>query len=633
MKDRRTCRRYTRRAWRHTFGMLIAVILTSPLTVQAQPIWEENFDSYAPFSTIAGQGTWETWDASTDPAVNATVDDSQASSIPNSLFIGGTADIVNQFSGVTSGSWAFTAWVWVDAAQTGEAHLILLNDYQHLGPYNWSVQLGFDATAGIVSDDGGSAGGPGVGVTAPLITDAWVEIRVEIDLDANLHSIYYDGQPLRVGEIYSGGAIAIACLDLYSASSSGVYFDDLSLEQLPCSSPSSLVCSNDCGSDEANLSWVLAATSTYDSVEVLIDGTSVAMLPGDATDYVATGLSDGSHLVEVIASCSGTSFTVSCNLVTVVTPPTHAIWAGEEASQIDSVAAVDAALDGLGIDALIATEIGFVSCMEPGSIVFCCMGSFPSNRAITADEGQLLVDAITNGVHVHLEGGDIWGFDAATALAGYDGIADGILDGDDTLVGMIGFDSGPALMSGLDAVYNQDQAASDWTDQLIVTDMDLAGPNAGVIWADDTTGGGTGYTVGVFYATDAPLGRVLSQSFEFGGYGGDPEVMMMRELEAFAGTIVILDEFRRGDSNGDGGLDISDAVFTLGSLFVPGSPSSPCTDAADANDDGGVDISDAVFSLGALFVPGSATPPAPGSLDCGPDPTMDTLECDTYVCP
>ena len=48
-----------------------------------------------------------------------------------------------------------------------------------------------------------------------------------------------------------------------------------------------------------------------------------------------------------------------------------------------------------------------------------------------------------------------------------------------------------------------------------------------------------------------------------------------------------------------------------------------CDDAADLNDDGMVDISDAIFALSALFVPGSA--PVPEPLTCGEDPTDDSL--------
>lgn len=89
-------------------------------------------------------------------------------------------------------------------------------------------------------------------------------------------------------------------------------------------------------------------------------------------------------------------------------------------------------------------------------------------------------------------------------------------------------------------------------------------------------------------------------------------------------------EFRRGDFDIDGSLNISDAVQMLGYLFLAGPP-APCADAADVDDSGALNIADAVTLLQYLFAAG-APPPAPGPLLCGPDPTNDALDCLTYDC-
>lgn len=87
-------------------------------------------------------------------------------------------------------------------------------------------------------------------------------------------------------------------------------------------------------------------------------------------------------------------------------------------------------------------------------------------------------------------------------------------------------------------------------------------------------------------------------------------------------------EFRRGDSNVDGTVDISDAINTLSYLFL-GEPSFlACDDAADANDDGKVDVSDPIFALSFLFGGGPSLP-TPGR-DCGIDLTGDDLHCSAY---
>ncbi len=83
--------------------------------------------------------------------------------------------------------------------------------------------------------------------------------------------------------------------------------------------------------------------------------------------------------------------------------------------------------------------------------------------------------------------------------------------------------------------------------------------------------------------------------------------------------------FERGDSNQDGKVDLSDAVFTLGFLFLGEDPSY-CLDAMDADDDGQVIITDAMYALNFLFKGGEALPPPFPAPDV--DPTDDLLDCD-----
>ncbi|MBI4606902.1 MAG: hypothetical protein HY721_33480 [Planctomycetes bacterium] len=92
------------------------------------------------------------------------------------------------------------------------------------------------------------------------------------------------------------------------------------------------------------------------------------------------------------------------------------------------------------------------------------------------------------------------------------------------------------------------------------------------------------------------------------------------------------DPFRRADANAADKVGLSDAVYTLGWLFLGGPPPA-CPDAADANDDGQIGLSDTIFTLGWLFLGGPA-PPAPGPEACGQDATPgDTLGHCTYQPP
>ncbi len=82
--------------------------------------------------------------------------------------------------------------------------------------------------------------------------------------------------------------------------------------------------------------------------------------------------------------------------------------------------------------------------------------------------------------------------------------------------------------------------------------------------------------------------------------------------------------FIRGDSNSDGHVDLSDAIYILHWTFL-GEQGPECWDRADANDDGLVDISDPVAILLYLFK--GENPPAAPYPDAGFDTTADELTC------
>ncbi len=87
--------------------------------------------------------------------------------------------------------------------------------------------------------------------------------------------------------------------------------------------------------------------------------------------------------------------------------------------------------------------------------------------------------------------------------------------------------------------------------------------------------------------------------------------------------------FHRGDSDGSGSIQLTDAVRILNFLFL-GTGAIPCEDAADVDDGGSHALTDAVRILNFLFL-GTGVIPSPGPQEpCGPDPTADALDCVTY---
>jgi hypothetical protein len=91
---------------------------------------------------------------------------------------------------------------------------------------------------------------------------------------------------------------------------------------------------------------------------------------------------------------------------------------------------------------------------------------------------------------------------------------------------------------------------------------------------------------------------------------------------ALASSVAVSQEplFIRGDCNADAatGEWVTEAIFLLGFLFQGEVDSLPCAVACDANGDGALDLSDAVYTLAFAFQ-GGPSPPEPYP-DCGLDP-------------
>ncbi len=203
--------------------LAIAMVFTLA-AVPAQGQWSDNFDSY-PKGGLIGNGGWEGWDM--NPAADGVVTNAQSRSAPNSFGSLTTTDVVQQFSGATSGMWTLSGWCLIPSGSTGTQYFILLNTYAPGGPNNWSTQMVIDSDAGVVRDFDNP------GPTVPIVNDQWVEVRAEIDLDADIQVVYYNNTEL-MNKSWSdgasgGGATEIHTLDLFSDGGSPIFWDDLQL--------------------------------------------------------------------------------------------------------------------------------------------------------------------------------------------------------------------------------------------------------------------------------------------------------------------------------------------------------------------------------------------------------------------
>jgi hypothetical protein len=101
--------------------------------------------------------------------------------------------------------------------------------------------------------------------------------------------------------------------------------------------------------------------------------------------------------------------------------------------------------------------------------------------------------------------------------------------------------------------------------------------------------------------------------------------------EAFSGSPYVHVAFLRGDADQNAALEISDAIYILGHLFL-GNVDDRCVAAMDVSQDGEINLSDPIALLSFLYLGGPApTFPFP---TCGLDPAdrEDRLPCKEFIC-
>ncbi len=209
-------------------SILVSMIAVAGLASAASAQFFDGFEAYPDGPLF--DGGWDGWDAS--PAARGEVTSAFAHSGEKSILITGGADAVHPFAGeFTSGLWTMTAWMLLfKNDHTTDTFFIVNNEYNHGGPYTWTIEMQFDVTTGMVLDDFRPKN------PVAIAYDRWAEIRIEFDLDNDTQTTFYDGQLLSTGTMtrMPGDPLEIANIDLFSTGATA-YYDDFSIVPEPAS--------------------------------------------------------------------------------------------------------------------------------------------------------------------------------------------------------------------------------------------------------------------------------------------------------------------------------------------------------------------------------------------------------------
>ena len=116
------------------------------------------------------------------------------------------------------------------ADHTTDTFFIVNNEYNHGGPYTWTIEMQFDTATGNVLDDFRPEN------LVPIAYNRWAEIRIEFDTDADTQTTFYDGALLSTGTMTRAGGdpLEIANVDLFTLGATS-YYDDFNLVPEPSS--------------------------------------------------------------------------------------------------------------------------------------------------------------------------------------------------------------------------------------------------------------------------------------------------------------------------------------------------------------------------------------------------------------
>jgi hypothetical protein len=212
----------------------------------AQTPFVDNFDGYALGSVINGQNGWKQWGGVAN-TINV-IEDNTTGFALSGRSVSGTAldatytanvsDLVHEFTGFNTGQHTLRVYSYAPSINLDKYSFIVLNTYSDPGPFQWSVQVTLSpATASWTIDAGTASTAQG-----PMTLDAWIEMRAQIDLSANLVEVYYNGTLCApayswTGGVFNqgGGAFNIAAVDLYHWPATAlpqtdrIYWDDFGL--------------------------------------------------------------------------------------------------------------------------------------------------------------------------------------------------------------------------------------------------------------------------------------------------------------------------------------------------------------------------------------------------------------------
>lgn len=213
--------------------LLFAIFLASFSGLAAQS-FTDSFESYKNGDYLAKSNSkWTTWANTPGTSQDVQVTNAKAHSGKNSIYFtsslttGGPVDEVLPFGGeLNTGTFVLEMWMFVETSKAGYFNL----QYNSTVGKKWAIEmhLATDGSFNIVNTDDGTL------LTGTYSQNKWVDIKLNINLNANTWELFFDGTSQ--GK-FSNSANQIASMDIFSMAGSSFYIDDVSYTYTPYTLP------------------------------------------------------------------------------------------------------------------------------------------------------------------------------------------------------------------------------------------------------------------------------------------------------------------------------------------------------------------------------------------------------------
>lgn len=302
----------------------LAVLLLSCLSLNAQVLYSDNFDSYANNAKVAqtiGSTWWTTWSNAPGGPEDGIISNAQSVSPPNSIYIAGSNDLVFKCGGKTTGRYELSWQMFVPTSHIG--YFNLLHHFSG-NTSKWAFQAYIYNDSIYVDAGGAKAAG------AQFIRNTWHFVKVVVDVDDDFATCFIDGNEL-ISYQWSKGAFGDGTINKLDAinfyawdgtqsptpntggSIKGYYVDDLLYKQVtPPNAPTNLTATVN-GAD-VDLTWT-APNPTPINYTLMKNGTVIVNTTNNTYTDIGPWPNTYNYIVRAGYGTSGYSH--SSNIATV----------------------------------------------------------------------------------------------------------------------------------------------------------------------------------------------------------------------------------------------------------------------------------------------------------------------------